>query len=743
MLGGLAAATIVVGAVAGPALIKGKVTREARARGLEVRIGSVRLGWSSFWLHQVSVRMVGAEVALELEAVRIGAFGGGLSAHGGWLRGRGDPTRVLRRLRGPDAERASSSGTGSREVFVEGLFVDWQGSQANLRVYGAAATMRGGAGLVTADLVQVKSGRLDLEAQDLLVESERSGGHVRLKRAEVGGTQLNLGELGEVGAAVAPAEPELSEVGDESRGPSGKLRQARSLLMPLVRDGLAGGGRISIERVSARVRRGRETVSFGPSRFSVARENEQLRMSLTPTLGTVEGTPLSLMATVPLAPGIVHVTAKGGPVSLASLGMLAGQGGVRDVGEATVAADGSADFAQDFETVRLDGKVTVRGLAVEWPKLSSLPVGPWGFDVTVKARARLDGSEVEVIDGEARSGDFRLELSGRLETGLDRRHAEGRLRVPLSGCQSLLEAMPRGLLPLASDMRLGGSFGVELRLRYDMQAPKDVEVVLAARNECRVDSVPEQLSPDKFARPFLRETRAHDGSTMAMEGGPGTPGWVAIDDVSRHVESAILICEDSRFHAHHGFDFRALEDAIKDDLRAGRFARGASTVSMQLAKNLYLGREKTVGRKLQEALFTILLEQELTKRRILELYLNVVELGPGLYGIGDAAQYYFATPARDLSLGQALYLASILPNPTFSHFGPDGRLSPKWQSYLRRLMHIARKIKRIDDAELEAGLAEELEFRSRAAEATGAPTQPDVDGLAPEDERTDQDPSEW
>ena len=186
--------------------------------------------------------------------------------------------------------------------------------------------------------------------------------------------------------------------------------------------------------------------------------------------------------------------------------------------------------------------------------------------------------------------------------------------------------------------------------------------------------------------------------------------------------------EDSRFHAHAGFDFKALENALKDDLKVGRFARGASTVSMQLAKNLYLSQEKTLGRKLQEALLTMLLEQQLDKRRILELYLNVVELGPGLYGVRDAAEYYFATPARSLTLGQSLYLASILPNPTFSRFGPDGKLNAGWQSYLRRLMHIAHKIKRIDDAELEAGLAEEIAFRSPGSAAI-VPS----DGPSPDD----------
>src|SRR6185369_16501478 len=144
--------------------------------------------------------------------------------------------------------------------------------------------------------------------------------------------------------------------------------------------------------------------------------------------------------------------------------------------------------------------------------------------------------------------------------------------------------------------------------------------------------------------------------------------------------------------------------------------------------------------KLQEAWLTMLLEQQLDKRRILELYLNVVELGPGLYGVGDAAQFYFATPARALTLGQSLYLASLLPNPTYSRFGPDGKLNAGWLAYLHRLMQIARKIKRIDDVELQAALEEEIAFRVPGA-ATALPTDgadPDAPGPPELDDETEK-----
>jgi membrane peptidoglycan carboxypeptidase len=192
------------------------------------------------------------------------------------------------------------------------------------------------------------------------------------------------------------------------------------------------------------------------------------------------------------------------------------------------------------------------------------------------------------------------------------------------------------------------------------------------------------------------------------------------------MEIAVLVCEDGGFFRHGGFDFRAIEMALKDDIKAGRFVRGASTISMQLAKNLYLGKEKTLSRKVEEALLTMLLESKLSKNDLLEIYLNIVELGPGIYGIEQAADYYFDESAKQLSLGQALYLASILPDPTRTHFEPDGRISPRWGEYIKKLMRIAHGVKRISEAELEAGLEEELAFRraSSAAPLRNGDTEP-------------------
>ena len=119
--------------------------------------------------------------------------------------------------------------------------------------------------------------------------------------------------------------------------------------------------------------------------------------------------------------------------------------------------------------------------------------------------------------------------------------------------------------------------------------------------------------------------------------------------ISKFMEVAVLTTEDGGFHRHHGFDHEAIRNSIRENLRRRKFVRGASTISMQLAKNLYLDRGKNLSRKLQEAVLTMYLEQELTKEQILELYLNVVEFGPLIYGIGPAARYYFDASAPPIS----------------------------------------------------------------------------------------------
>ncbi|BDV41247.1 transglycosylase [Geotalea uraniireducens] len=145
--------------------------------------------------------------------------------------------------------------------------------------------------------------------------------------------------------------------------------------------------------------------------------------------------------------------------------------------------------------------------------------------------------------------------------------------------------------------------------------------------------------------------------------GPKNRYWTASASIPAEMKWAVIVAEDANFYKHEGIDVKAIKNAIKYDLEKKSFARGASTITQQVAKNLFLSREKTISRKIEEVILAKRMEQELTKGRIIELYLNVVELGPMIYGIGHGAHYYFGKSAAALTPRECAFLAAMLPGP--------------------------------------------------------------------------------
>jgi monofunctional glycosyltransferase len=151
--------------------------------------------------------------------------------------------------------------------------------------------------------------------------------------------------------------------------------------------------------------------------------------------------------------------------------------------------------------------------------------------------------------------------------------------------------------------------------------------------------------------------------TEGRDGPPLRYDWVDYERISGDAALAVVAAEDQLFPSHSGFDFEALSRAL-DHNRKGRALHGASTITQQVAKNLFLWPGRSYLRKAMEAYFTVLIEALWTKRRILEVYLNVVELGDGVFGIDAASRTYFRKPAAALRLEEAALLAAVLPNPT-------------------------------------------------------------------------------
>lgn len=177
--------------------------------------------------------------------------------------------------------------------------------------------------------------------------------------------------------------------------------------------------------------------------------------------------------------------------------------------------------------------------------------------------------------------------------------------------------------------------------------------------------------------------------------------WVPLERISPQLQRAVIAGEDSNFASHHGFDYAAIQkaweqaqkDAEKEARQTGEedswlpnlpdFKRGASTISQQLAKNLYLSSERTFMRKGQEAIITYFMERNLPKKRILEVYLNVIEWGDGIYGAEAASQYYFHKPAANLNAREAAFLSAMIPNPR-TVFNPQ--VNPKRVARRQRII---------------------------------------------------------
>ena len=141
--------------------------------------------------------------------------------------------------------------------------------------------------------------------------------------------------------------------------------------------------------------------------------------------------------------------------------------------------------------------------------------------------------------------------------------------------------------------------------------------------------------------------------------------WVPYGKISPHLKRALIAAEDARFLEHEGFDWEAIETAYEKNLKKGKIVAGGSTISQQLAKNLFLSSKRSPWRKLQEAAITVMLESVLSKRRIFEIYLNVIEWGNGVFGAEAAARYYFKTNAASLNDRQAARMAAMVPNPRY------------------------------------------------------------------------------
>jgi monofunctional biosynthetic peptidoglycan transglycosylase len=166
--------------------------------------------------------------------------------------------------------------------------------------------------------------------------------------------------------------------------------------------------------------------------------------------------------------------------------------------------------------------------------------------------------------------------------------------------------------------------------------------------------------------------------------------WVPYDRISIHLKRAIVAAEDAKFIAHEGFDVAGIQKAVEKNLKKGRLVAGGSTISQQLAKNLFLSGDRSFIRKGQEAVITLMIEATWSKRRILEVYLNVIEWGDGIYGAEAAARRYYKKSAANLNRDQAARMAAMVPNPRWYENHRSSRAYQRRVGVIKRYMGYAQ-----------------------------------------------------
>lgn len=251
--------------------------------------------------------------------------------------------------------------------------------------------------------------------------------------------------------------------------------------------------------------------------------------------------------------------------------------------------------------------------------------------------------------------------------------------------EDLFNSFPSGMFDSLEGMQVAGKLNYRLNVFLNAAHPDDV--VFDSRldkNDFRIISYG-KTNLEKLNSVFTY-TPYEKGKPMPSRiVGPENPDFTPLEDISPNLRNAVMTAEDPSFYKNHGFVEESIRKSLATDYKQKKFKRGGSTISMQLVKNTFLSREKTLTRKIEEILIVWMIEnnQIMTKDRMLEVYFNIIEWGRNVYGIGEASRYYFGKTPSQLTVGESIYLASIVPHPKTGlyAFMPDGSLRPGLAGY--------------------------------------------------------------
>ena len=287
--------------------------------------------------------------------------------------------------------------------------------------------------------------------------------------------------------------------------------------------------------------------------------------------------------------------------------------------------------------------------------------------------------------------------------------------VSRTPCQALVDILPGKLAPALHDFTLTGDFMGILTVTWPKERPADFQLQISHDEfTCQVAHEPDLYATKTLNGPLSVQRRSRGMPNRNIDLSAENPAFAPFRNISRSFVTTVVAAEDTSFWNHTGVASFTFLDALRDNLAVGHLARGGSTITMQLVKNLLLTHDRTASRKIQEIFLAWHLGQTLTRERILELYANVIEFGPNIFGVGEAADFYFGKTAEGLTLKESVFLVNLLPAPVSRaeafcrHHQPTENFSLLMDNLLTRM----RTLKIINDDQWNRATAERLIFRS-------------------------------
>jgi hypothetical protein len=350
-----------------------------------------------------------------------------------------------------------------------------------------------------------------------------------------------------------------------------------------------------------------------------------------------------------------------------------------------------------------------RGLDIRNP---SIDARPWrDLPVELHARGALDprSRRAKIEAGDLEALGLRLAITGWTELGaVPRGNWTVRTPAPLP-CGRILADAPEPVRDALAGMKLAGNLGLSISVGFDAAAWEALSLDLGLNPLCEVAAEPTALSTLLHT---LRTGAAPPPGTTSLPLGSYDPDFAPLSKMPAHLPAAFLTAEDGRFFMHQGFDVEMIRRALAHDLEMHSFAKGGSTITQQLAKNLFLQQTRTVARKLEETVLAWRLGTLLEKKRMLEIYLNIIELGPGIRGVKQAARAYFGKELSELKPIESAHLAALTPNPAgLARRFRDGRVDDGWLQRLYDLLGMMNRSGRLSRSDLATARATTLTLR--------------------------------